>query len=77
MTNSFKTNVGNGIYLTPKINIIEKNTGIVYFNKKAYKIALMVKVLPDKIRQPDYDYWIMQPNEFEIMRIIFKEIHFD
>ena len=69
--------VGTGIYLTPKINIIEKNTGIVYFNEKAYKIALMVKVLADKIRQPDYDYWILRPNEIEIMRIIFKEIHFD
>ena len=67
--------VGNGIYLTPKINIIEKNTGIVYFNKKAYKIALMVKVLPDKIRQPDNDYWILRPNEIEIIRIILKEIY--
>ena len=67
--------VGTGIYLTPKINIIEKNTGIVYFNGKAYKIALMAKVLTDKIRQPDDDYWILQPNEIEIIRIIFQEIH--
>jgi hypothetical protein len=70
-----KKYVGNGIYLTPKINIIEKNTGIVYFNKKAYKIALMAKVLTDKIRQPDNDYWILNPNEIEIIRIIFKEIY--
>ena len=70
-----KKYVGNGIYLTPKINIIEKNTGIVYFNKKAYKIALMEKVLTDKIRQPDNDYWILNPNEIEIIRIIFKEIY--
>ena len=69
--------VGNGIYLTPKINIIEKNTGIVYFNEKAYKVALMVRVITDKIRQPDDDYWILQPNEIEIIRIIFKEIYFD
>ena len=70
-----KKYVGNGIYLTPKISIIEKNTGIVYFNKKAYKIALMAKVLTDKIRQPDNDYWILNPNEIEIIRIIFKEIY--
>ena len=70
-----KKYVGNGIYLTPKINIIEKNTGIVYFNEKAYKIALMAKVLTDKIRQPDNDYWILNPNEIEIIRIIFKEIY--
>ena len=70
-----KKYVGNGIYLTPKINIIEKNTGIVYFNEKAYKIALMAKVLTDKIRQPDDDYWILQPKEIEIIRIIFKEIY--
>ena len=70
-----KKYVGTGIYLTPKINIIEKNTGIVYFNKKAYKIALMAKVLTDKIRQPDNDYWILNPNEIEIIRIIFKEIY--
>ncbi len=67
--------VGIGIYLTPKINIIEKNTGIVYFNEKAYKIALMAKVLTDKIRQPDDDYWILDPDEIEIIRIIFKEIY--
>ena len=67
--------VGTGIYLTPKINIIEKNTGIVYFNEKAYKIALMAKVLTDKIRQPDDDYWILDPDEIEIIRIIFKEIY--
>ena len=70
-----KKYVGNGIYLTPKINIIEKNTGIVYFNKKAYKIALMAKVLTDKIRQPDNDYWILDKDDIEIIRIIFKEIY--
>ena len=70
-----KKYVGNGIYLTPKINIIEKNTGIVYFNKKAYKIALMAQVLTDKIRQPDNDYWILDKDDIEIIRIIFKEIY--
>jgi hypothetical protein len=37
----------------------------------------MVRVIPGKIRQPDNDYWILQPNEIEIIRIIFKEIYFD
>ena len=67
--------VGNGIYLSPNINNIEQNTGIIYFNQKAYKIALMARVSPKEIRQPDNDDWILLPNQIEFIRILFKEIY--
>ena len=72
-----KMKVGTGIYLSPKIDFIESNTGMIYFNGKAYKIALMVSVPVDKIRQPDSNYWILRDEEIEINKIIFKEIHLD
>ena len=72
-----KMKVGTGIYLSPKIDFIESNTGMIYFNGKAYKIALMVSVPADKIRQPDSNYWILRDEEIEINKIIFKEIHLD
>ena len=67
--------VGVGIYLSPKINIIESNTSIIYFKHKAYKIALMVSILTDKIRQPDSNYWVLNPEDIEFNKIIFKEIY--
>lgn len=67
--------VGNGIYLSPKINIIEQKTQVIYCNGKVYKIALMARVSPNKIRQPDNDYWILNPDEIEFIKIIFKEFH--
>ncbi len=42
-------NVGNGIYLSPNISIVEQKTGIVFLDDKAYKIALMARVLSDKM----------------------------
>ena len=69
--------VGTGIYLTPLISEIEKKTGIVYFNKKEYKVALMARVNTDKIRQPDNIDWVLNPSEIEFIRIIFKEIYND
>ena len=67
--------VGNGIYLSPKINLIEENTGIIHFMNKSYKIALMVSVFVKEIRQPDENYWILNPEYIEINKIIFKEIY--
>ena len=67
--------VGPGIYLSPNINMIEQNTGIIYCNNKAYKIALMARVLSNKIRQPDDNDWVLNPIDIEFTRIIFKEIY--
>ena len=69
--------VGTGIYLSPKIDFIESNTGMIYFNGKAYKIALMVSVSADKVRQPDSNYWILRKEEIVLNKIIFKEIHME
>ena len=69
--------VGTGIYLSPQINEIEQNTGIIYFKGKLYKVALMARVITEKIRQPDNIYWVLNPNEIEFIRIIFKEIYDD
>ena len=40
-----KQKIGAGYYLTPNIDIAEKYTSYILFNKKKYKIALMAKVL--------------------------------
>ena len=42
---------------------------------KSYKIALMVSVFAKEIRQPDENYWILNPEYIEINKIIFKEIY--
>ena len=34
----------------------------------------MVSVLAEKIRQPDENYWVLNPEDIEINKIIFKEI---
>ena len=50
---------------------------MIYFNGKAYKIALMVSVSADKIRQPDSNYWILRKEEIVLNKIICKEIHME
>ena len=66
--------VENILDLSPNINIIEQNTGRVAFKDKVYKIALMARVLKDKIIQKDNNYFILSQNEIEFTTIIFKEI---
>ena len=52
--------IGNGVYLTPNINIVENYSGIISFNKERYKVALMAKVRIDKIRESkDINFWIL------------------
>ena len=69
--------VGVGIYLSPKINLIEQKTGIIHFMKRSYKIALMVSVDTSKIRQSDPDYWVLGKKDIEINKIIFKEVFWE
>ena len=68
--------VGKGFYLCPDINLAEKYTGCISFNKKRYKIVLMAKVLIESIREPDDgSFWIIPKKEyFRIYRILLKEI---
>ena len=66
--------VGVGIYLSPNVNIAEKNSGTFIFNKKRYKIVLMAKVLINKIKEPeDHSFWIVNQEDFRIYKILVKE----
>ena len=66
--------VGVGIYLSPNVNIAEKNSGTFIFNKKRYKIVLMAKVLINKIKEPeDHSFWIVNQEDIRIYKILVKE----
>ena len=68
--------IGNGVYLSPDINIAEKYSGIISFNKERYKIALMTKVMIDEIKEPDdINLWILNNKYVRIYRILFKKIN--
>ena len=67
--------IGEGICLTPKINLAENFSGKILINNKRYKVVLMAKVLIEKIREPDdIDYWILNKEYIRIYRILVKEI---
>lgn len=61
-------------HLYNNINIAEQKTGSIFYNNKKYKIALMARVLSNKIKQIDGDKWALRENDIEFIRIIFKEI---
>ena len=68
-----KVEVGDGIYLTPYIQVAEEYTQNIIFNKKKYKILLMAKVKIDKIRQPEgTSFWVLNDEDIRIYRILFK-----
>ena len=67
--------IGTGVYLTQNINICENYSGQISFNNSKYKIALMVKVLNSKIREPeDINFWILYRDYIRIYRILIKKI---
>jgi len=67
--------IGTGVYLTPNINIAEDYSGEILFNNSKYKIALMVKVLNAKIREPeDINFWILHRDYVRIYRVLIKKI---
>ena len=67
--------IGTGVYLTPNIDIAENYSGEIKFNNSKYKIALMVKVLNDKIREPeDINFWILNKKYIRIYRVLIKKI---
>ena len=68
--------IGTGVYLTPNINIAENYSGEIKFNNSKYKIALMVRVLNEKIREPeDINFWILHKRYIRIYRILLKKIN--
>ena len=67
--------IGEGIYLSPSINLAEKYSGIISIKKKRYKVILMAKVLIEKIREPnEIQFWILDKKDIRIYRILVKEI---
>ena len=69
---------GNGVYLFQDPKIAENTAGIIDIDGVRYKILLMCRVNPKKIRQPEgfKDCWILNPSSFEIRlyRILIKKI---
>ena len=69
---------GCGIYLYQEPNIAENTSGIIDIEGVQYKILLMCRVNPDKIRQPvGYKKcWVLNPtpNEIRPYRILIKKI---
>ena len=68
--------IGTGVYLTPNINLVENYCGIITFNKEKYRVALMVKVKIDKIREPkDINFWILNSKYIRPYRILLKKMN--
>ena len=67
--------VGEGVYLSPKINYAEKYAGIISFNDKKYKVLLMARVYIKEIREPEYtNFWVLDEKYIRIYRVLLKEI---
>jgi len=69
---------GSGIYLFQDPQIAENTAGIINIGAVRYKLLLMCRVNPKKIRQPKgfKDCWILNSSPFEIRpyRILIKKI---
>lgn len=70
--------VGEGVYCSPKPNVLDSDGGIVQVGNKKYKIGFMLRVKPDKIRiaKTNPDYWVLNGNSDEIRpyRILIKNL---
>ena len=70
--------VGEGVYVSPKPNVLDNEGGIVTIGNKKYKIGFMLRVNPTKLRiaKSNPDYWVLNGNSSEIRpyRILIKEI---
>jgi hypothetical protein len=71
-----KGKVGKGVYLTPNINFVENYCGIIIFNGNQYRVALMVKVKNDKIKQPadNNNIWVVNKDYIRTYRILLKKV---
>ena len=70
---------GNGIYLFQDPKIAENTAGIIDISGVRYKILLMCRINPKKIRQPEgfKNCWILNstPSEIRPYRILVKKIY--
>ena len=77
-TNHAGSKVGEGVYCSPKPNVLDSDGGVIQVGNKKYIIGFMLRVRPDKIRiaKSNPDYWVLNGNSSEIRpyRILLKEI---
>ena len=70
--------VEEGIYMTQDPSIIEQYCSDYELQGKKYKIAIMCRIMPKKIRCPEEEknFWIINGTENEVRpyRILIKEI---
>ena len=70
--------VGTGVYFTPSIKVAEGYSTVADFGGEKYKIALMVRVKPDKIRKcrENESFWVLNgaTDEVRPYRILFKKV---
>jgi len=75
----FGQKVGEGVYLTPKPEVLEQYSGVFKYNGTHYMVGFMTRVKPEKIRCPEekQDYWVINgtDNEVRPYRILIKEVH--
>ena len=61
-------NIGEGVYMSPKPEIMESSCPEITYDKKKYKIGIICRLRPDKIRYPNgfENYWIINGTDNEI-----------
>ena len=69
--------VGVGVYVTPNINVAMGYAGSIKLGNKMYKLVIMVRVNPSKIREPtsQKEYWIVdgKSDQLRPYRLLIKE----
>ena len=70
--------VGLGVYVSPKPEEMEKKAGIINFKGAKYKMGLMLRIRPDKVRCPksNPNIWVINgiPDEIRPYGILLKKI---
>ena len=70
--------VGEGVYMAQDPNIMEQYSSEYELQGKKYKLGIMCRIMPKKIRSPENgkEYWVINgtDNEVRPYRILIKEI---
>ena len=68
---------GDGVYITPNINIAFCYAGLITLGKKNYKLVVMVRAKPEFIREPTTqpEFWVVDGNSNQLRpyRLLIKE----
>ena len=70
--------VGIGVYISYSISVLEQYSGIINIRGKKYKVGIMVRCKPDKIRVPrkQQNYWVLDGNfdQLRPYRLLIREL---